>query len=281
MNAYYLWDSYNSINVGQKIEHGPENQFLVKVSRPNGLQTALTELSALAAKYGKKHRLEIHCHGGPGTIHLGGDRAVTNHNVKGFGSELKAALLPGGLIEVLACLVASQEGDGDVYRAPKNRIEGYRDDYHGALRLVRTREYNKGMRLMSVGKTDSNGRTTFGSPEWQMARTALPHYGGRFTQREEAIQDDPLAYFRPEFEGDGLRFCLDLAVYSGCTVRAACRAQTEEGTLAGNERLYSPIGNWEFEVFDFNPDGMIQFLGSSPYRGPINSFDMVQRFPAA
>ena len=37
----------------------------------------------------------------------------------------------------------------------------------------------------------------------------------------------------------------------------------------------SPIGEWENEVFDFDPDGKVEFQGASPYRGPLmNSFDM-------
>ncbi|MBX3281580.1 MAG: hypothetical protein KF756_03795 [Acidobacteria bacterium] len=280
MDAYYLLDPYNGINIGQKIIHGPESQFLVTLGHPNGLNQGLSDLAALTAKFGKKRRLEIHCHGLAGAIDLGGDRSVSNHNVRGFGIALKAALLPGGLIEVLACLVASQEGEGSLLTAPISRIEGYREDYHGAIRLIRTRDYDREARFMPSAEVGADGKVQYGASKWGMGRTRLPHYGGRFTPREKPLVDDPLGFFRPAFEHDGLRFCLELASSSGCTVRAAVRSQIEEGTLTGYERLHSPIGNWEFEVFDFQPDGHIQFLGSSPFRGPINSFDMVQRVPA-
>ncbi len=282
MDAYYLWDPHNGIHIGPSISDGRESKFLVRVDRPNGLEAALTKLAMLAMTNGKKQRLEIHCHGHAGALSLGGERSLSNHNVQKFGGALRQAIEPGGLIELLACLVASQEGDGDMISAPKYRISGYREDYHGALRLRRTREYDKSLRLVSRGTVGPNGVVKMGKPELAMARNPLPNYGGRFTQREKPIGDDPNAFFNPAFEKDGLRFCLQLAVHSGCTVRAATCIQTEEGSQWEHTRLANtPIGNWEFEVFDFNPDGRIQFLGSSPYRGPINSFDVVQRFPAA
>jgi hypothetical protein len=282
MDAYYLWDPDRSIDIGHAISRGSESRFLVTVKRPDGLQSALIDLGVMAMAHGKKRRLEVHCHGNAGSISLGGNAAVSNHNVRAFGSALRQALLPGGLIELLACLVASQEGNGSMLAAPKQRISGYRDDYHGAIRLVRTRDYDRSPAMMRSGTVGPDGVTTLGPAKLTMKRNEFPHYGGRFTQKESPIQDDPSAFFTPAFETDGLRFCLELANSSGCTVRAACRIQTEEGGRTGFERLArTPIGNWEYEVFDFHPDGHIQFLGSSPYRGPINSFDQINKFPTA
>ncbi|MGD9561890.1 MAG: hypothetical protein AB7F88_06695 [Pyrinomonadaceae bacterium] len=281
-DAYYLWDPYNGIDIGSVAYHDSERKFLVEVERPNGLQPALDQLGILATGNGKKGRLEVHCHGDPGILNLGGQQAISNVNVRTFGAAVRHAVIPGGLIELLACSVASQRGEGNWLTAPKHRIMGYRADYHGALRLRRTREYDKAMKFMRVGKIGADGKTEFSEPKWTMARAKGPHYGGRFTLRESPIQEDPNAYFRPDPWRDGLQFCLSLASESGCTVRAAVAPQYEEGGLSENSRLAgTPIGNWEYEVFDFNPDGRIQFLGSSPYRGPINSFDDIQRFPAA
>ncbi|MCC7308648.1 MAG: hypothetical protein IT173_13870 [Acidobacteria bacterium] len=282
MNAYYLWDPFNSIIIGSVAYNDSESKFLVEVKRPNGLQPALDQLGVLATSYGKKVRLEVHCHGDPGILHLGDQRAISNLNVRTFGAAVRQAVVPGGLIELLTCLVASQVGDGNLLTAPKHRIMGYREDYHGALRLRRTREYDKAMRFTREGTVGADGKAVFSEPKWTMGRAKHPHYGGRFTLRENPIQEDPNAYFRPDFSQDGLRFCVDLAISSGCTVRAAVAPQYEEGGLSENRRLAgTPIGNWEYEVFDFNPDGRIQFLGSSPYRGPINSFDQIRSFPTA
>lgn len=252
MNTYYLWAINDGINIGHAMEHGFESPFVVKVKK-NGLEAALKELAELAERNGKKKHLEIHCHGYPAELKLGAYGAVTNHNVKAFGTALKQVLMPGGLIELLACLVASQGDTEKLLAAPQVHIQGYREDYHGVIRMRRSRDYYGG-RL-----NDPSQR---------------PLYGGGFTERKDPIKDNRNVFFVPKFEKDGLKFCLDLAAYSGCTVRAAYIPQAEDG---GDGLFDSPVGNWECEVFDFNPNGTIKFLGASPYRGTmINSFDMDQ-----
>ena len=256
MNTYYLWTIDEGINIGHAMEHGFESPFVVKVKK-NGFEAALKELIELAERNGKKRHLEIHCHGYPGELKLGAYRAVTNHNVKAFGTALKQVLLPGGFIELLACSVSSQGDTEKLLAAPQAHIQGYREDYHGVIRLRRTRDYYGG-RL-----NDPSQR---------------PMYGGGFTERKAPVKDNPNVFFVPKFETDGLKFCLDLAAHSNCTVRAAYIPQAEDG---GDEIFDSPVGNWECEVFDFNPNGTIKFLGSSPYRGQMmHSFDMDQ-FPRA
>lgn len=260
MNTYYLWAINEGINIGPAIENGFESAFVVRVKK-NGFEAAMKELAELAQRNGKKRHLEIHCHGLPAKLLLGANNAVTNYNVRAFGIALRQVLLPGGLIELLACLVAFQ---GDPYRgdvrklcaAPQAQIQGYREDYHGVIRRRKTITYF--------------GSGASGNQEM------LPD--GAFIERKHPIKDDPNVFFTPVFETDGLKFCLDLAASSGCTVRAAIIQQREEG---GSGMLDSPIGNWECEVFDFNPNDTIKFLGASPYRGlMINSFDMDQ-FPQA
>jgi len=252
MNTYYLYYPANgSINASHAMTQGFESPFVVTVKN-KGLEAALQELAELAERNGKKRHLEIHCHGLPGELLLGANRAVTNHNVKTFAMSLKKALMPGSLIELLACSVASQSNTEKLLAAPQYQIEGYREDYHGVIRQRRTRDY-------FGGKPNDT----------QFFR---PLYGNQFTERKVPIKDNRNVFYKPKFEKDGLKFCLDLAAFSECVVRAAYVPQIEEG---GGDIFDSPIGNWECEVFDFHPGGVIKFLGSSPYRGPMmNSFDM-------
>ncbi len=255
MNTYYLVDeAIGGITPGHAIGQGFESVFAVKVRR-NGLEAALKQLVALAARCGKKRNLEIHCHGLPATLLLGDERAVTNGNVREFGTTLKQVIMPGGMIELLACKVAAP-GDGYGVRrllsAPKANIADYREEYHGAIRLRKTRNYSP---------KNSDGTINY--------YKAL--YDNEFTERTKKIEDDPMVSFIPDFATDGLRFCLTLAASSSCTVRAAFNSQEEEG----EDSLFgSPIGNWEYEVFDFSPGGGIKFLGTSPSRRQmINIFD--------
>lgn len=262
MNTYYLfYPDGGSITIGHAMEQGFESSFVVTVKR-NGLEQALKELAELAGRLGKKRHLEIHCHGNPGRLMLGSDYAVTNDNVKAFGMALSKAIFPGGLIELLACSVASQGRMDKLLAAPVAQIEGYREDYHGVIRLRKTRDYYGGK-----------------PNDPHMYR---PLYGGAFTDQKEPTKDDRNVFFTVDWKKDGLRFCLDLASSSGCIVRAAYTPQAEDSIpVAGASTFDSPIGDWECEVFDFYPDGKIKFVGSSPYRGPLmNSFDMDQ-FPRA
>lgn len=256
MNTYYLVDdTKNGITINHAMSQGFESGSVVKVKR-NGLEAALKELAELAKRNGRRRKLEIHCHGMPAELQLGAPRAVTNTNVHMLGTAIKQVLMPGSMIEVLACRVAAP---GDSYglrslmNAPRANITGYREEYHGALRLRKTRIYYQ---------RDSDNKPDF----------SKAIYGGGSTARADVIKDDPTVFFTPEFETDGLRFCLSLATSSGCVVRAACFSQEEEGN--SEDMLDSPIGNWEFEVFDFLPGGSVQFLGSSPYRRrTIDIFD--------
>ena len=118
MNTYYLWAINEGINIGPAIENGFESAFVVRVKK-NGFEAAMKELAELAQRNGKKRHLEIHCHGLPAKLLLGANNAVTNYNVRAFGIALRQVLLPGGLIELLACLVAFQ---GDPYRGDVRKL---------------------------------------------------------------------------------------------------------------------------------------------------------------
>ena len=266
-DTYYLWD-YDSLakaGLGGEIDIGSDydDKALVKV-QSGGLREALRMLAVKAGGLGKRSHLEIHCHGLPAQLCLGGLTGVTMHTVQSFGVALRVALRRGALIECLACKVASQtKSDGnweDMLRAPKSRIAGYREDYHGAIRLRKTRRYYNDPTL---GPTQM---PSYPNP----FQTELQGYGRDFFKRDQPIADNPKLSFRPDPNRDGLKFCLTLANTTGCVVRAAVTTQMEETPDAA-----SPVGDWENEVFDFYPDGVVRFLGASPYRGPLmNSFDM-------
>jgi len=254
MNTYYLWDERDLITVSHSIREGFESGFLVKV-KPNGAMEAVQELAEMAKVKGKKKRLEVHCHGWPAILRLGAEKGITRQNVTMFGNALRQSLFAGGLIELLACRVAAQRIGSynpmnDLLKAPQWKISGYREEYHGNIRLRRTRHYGDPERLYDP----------------------LLRYG-KFKQREDTIREDPNAFFTPAYDLDGLSFCLELASASGCTVRAATEPQMEESGKS-TSTFDSPIGDWEYEVFNFFPDGGIKFLGVSPYRSPkIDSFD--------
>lgn len=255
MDTYYLWDpAGTSINIGKQVSGGFESAFLVKVY-PGGLAGALAELRALGAKAGKKGHLEVHCHGGPGALHLGWPDAVTTRNVDAFGTALAAVLKPGGLIELLACSVASQDGRPSasaVLTAPPARIAGYREEYHGVIRRLRkTRDVDDGARRVGL------------EPVWRP---------------KAAYADNPGSYFTPNPRRDGLAFCLTLARLTQCRVRAAVTVQEEENN---DGPLDSPIGDWENDVFDFLPSGKVQYVGFNVSRGPVmRSYELGVTRPA-
>ena len=260
-DTYYLWDRDSMAAVAAMINIGTEYdpKALVRV-RAGGLRHAMEELAVKALNVGKRSHLEIHCHGLPAELLLGGRGGVTMRTVESFGVALRAALRPGGLIECLACKVACQttaSGNWEaVITAPKSQIENYREEYHGALRLRKTQKYYKAI----LRPTQEPG-ITFDSSKQLYGRTSL--------KRDQPIPDDPKVYFKPDPDRDGLKFCLNLARTTGCVVRAPVTTQYEEASGP------SPIGEWENEVFDFDPDGKVEFQGASPYRGPLmNSFDM-------
>jgi len=266
-DSYYLWDrdSMAKAGLGGEIDIGTDydQNALIKV-QAGGLQNALKELASKTASLGKRSHLEIHCHGLPAELVLGGLKGVTIRTVESFGVALRVALRQGGLIECLACKVASQtKSDGNwdaMLRAPESQIAGYREDYHGAIRLRKTRKYYNGPTPgPTLNPTDAH--------PWDQR---LQAYGRDYFNRTQPIADDPRFSFRPDPDRDGLKFCLALANTTGCVVRAAVTTQWEEASDTD-----SPVGNWENEVFDFFPDGVVRFLGASPYRGPLlNSFDM-------
>src|ERR1017187_2542881 len=103
-DTYYLFDhdSLAKAGLGGKIELGTdfERQALVKVEG-RGLHKALKALAEKVATLGKRTHLEIHCHGWPAELMLGGVGGVTIRTVESFGVALRKALRQGGLIECL------------------------------------------------------------------------------------------------------------------------------------------------------------------------------------
>lgn len=256
MNRYYIWDNnLGGIELAQSVKWGYEKEFLVQVE-PNGLEAGMKELVEKAQQHGKKQTLEVHCHGHPAALHLGSPYGVTNSNVHSFGNSLKNVMQPGGTIELLACWVAAQ-GETEAYllmlKTPIAQITGYRDDYHGVLR-----------REASVKNNSSSAGSSRGLVFQQQNQNS----------RGLAYMPKPGSAFTPKPEDDGLKFCLTLAQTSGCRVRAGITVQMEDREER-EEALGNPVGNWENEIFDFYPGGLIKFAGKSPYRAPkMNIFEM-------
>ena len=246
--TFYLYDPSGwrgSINIGKAYDPAG----LVTV-QPNGLIKALDALADLAIENGRRPHLEVHCHGQAAVLELGQSRAVSMDNVALVGRQLSKVLRPGGLIELLACEVAAQDGEGNLLSAETHLIRGYEPDYHGALRLRKKVRYQR-----DPGNGDMRN---------------LQIYGRRSIPRENEIATVKGQGFVPRPASDGLAFCRKLAAESQCIVRAAATSQAED-----DEKGSSPIGNWENEIFDFHPGGKVVFKGSSPYRGPMmDSFDV-------
>jgi len=252
--SYYLWDPRKGISVGPTLEAEPG---MVKVP-PNNLAGALDQLAMRARQSGLSRNLEIHCHGSPAVLHLGTDNGVTRKNVQWFGTQLRNAILSGGLIELLACRVAQQIGtkdSGSLIDTEPHNIKGYMSEYHGKLQqLYRGRRWQRSEEdgLIHSGATSSS---------WDP---------GPFDKR---------AMWAAIPEQDGLEFCLSLANASGAVVRAALSSQSEDahdegfGTESDLRPPVSPIGDWEGPVFDFYPGHSVKFYGMAPYRnssfGPI------------
>jgi len=251
---YYLWDPRNGIHVGATLAAEPG---MVEVG-PNHLNRALETLAFKAMQLGPSRNLEIHCHGSPAVLHLGADNGVTRKNVQWFGTQLRNAIIQGGLIELLACRVAAQmstNDSGSLFDTDPRNIKGYVPEYHGKLQqLYRGKRWQR---------SDEDG---------------LIHSGATFATRDPG-EFEPRSKFVPIPDQDGLEFCLSLANASGAIVRAALSSQAEEardhgyGTESDLRPPVSPIGDWEGPVFDFYPGHSVKFHGMAPFRnssfGPI------------
>ena len=247
--TYYLWDPRHFINVGPFLQAEPG---MVKVGLGQ-LSTALETLQMKADGMGRSRHLEIHCHGGTARLLLGTNRPGVNpDNVDWFGRALQAAIKPGGLIEIQACLVAAPAFSWDDLLTTEPRcITGYVAEYHGRLQeLFRGRkwQWTQGPEVIGTGA------------KWSPTASEPFKPGQRFDPR-------PVE--------NGLEFCRRLARAAGATVRASISKQAEEGASVSNDWTpsVSPIGNWEGPVFDFRSDGTVRCLGMAPFRstsfGPI------------
>ena len=241
----------------------------------------------LANPQGKRPHLEIHCHGDPAQLHLGSPGRVNVATVRWFGNRLARCLRPGGQIELLACKVASQGQHAlhDLNECDPRNIKGYHPAYHDALRLRKNRNYQLSKSCPDNLPVYGGSYKTFPSMSAEQRSQYFKLMADPTTTTKAkvlatgyAIEDLPNKKFDPRPESDGLQFCLSLANSSGCVVRAPVFSQVEDE--ARKSWSQTPIGNWEYEVFDFLPNGDIRFLGSSPYRGPLmDSFDL-DRFNA-
>lgn len=244
--SYYLWDPRNCITVGSVLEAEPG---MVKVELGQ-LHKALATLQEKAAAMGRSRCVEIHCHGLPARLLLGTDLGVSRANVDSFGRQLQDVIMAGGLIEILACMVAAQTRRwGQILRTEPRNIAGYVAEYHGKIQeLYMGRRWQTTQGLVMTGASFSPNAIKPFKPDEQ---------------------------FVPQPDENGLEFCRSLARTTRATVRAAITVQGEEAALISNDwtPAVSPIGSWEGPVFDFSPDGSVRCLGMAPFRatsfGPI------------
>lgn len=246
---YVLLFSDGSIHVGANDE---ESKYFVWGQK--GWHAAIGELTDLVRSRpheGKITNLEIQSHGYPAKIIVPPDDNITYENVAEFGAFLKPIMARGGLIEILACMVAGLgrgafRTDAKWNTYPPEVIEEYfggfekdpvflekqGDGMHKAVRLT-------GSRLETAMKNVRHQRVSAMSPE-----------------------------------DNGLEFCLTLARTTGCTARASRLTQCEEngdiyGTFGIEDmphiimRDFDRFGDWEGPVWDFMPNGQVKYLGCS------------------
>lgn len=243
---YILLFTDTAIHVGANDEASP---YLVHGEK--NWRAAVVEL-AQRVNYrgeGKITNLEIQSHGRPATIVVSQKEVIDHQTVHELGMRLRPVMASGGLIEIMACQVASYDPRALDDRMPtqhSSATDEYWDGFSDAAVILK-----KGAdRRHHVERLTGDSLTQF------KARIAL--------QRTMHI--------RPE--GDGLGFCLNLARASGATVRASRLTQNEEYTEVDIGELsehmvedhpimqdYDRFGDWEGPVWDFLPSGTVKYLG--------------------
>jgi hypothetical protein len=248
---YVLLFDTGGINVGANDEGRP---YLVEGK--NGWRSAVAELTRRVQQrnQGKIVNLEIQSHGLPGTIVAAGGN-ITNENVTAFGAALRAVMQSGGLIEIMACLVASFTrftfSGGTIKYGPE-----VLDPYLNAFESdpVHWSDKDPNTRKMSVIRITDPDRLKSLKTANDERRTALWSY-----------------------QDNGLEFCLQLARTSGAIVRASRLVQMEEygpnteynslGVAVSSTTEhpimgdYDRFGDWDGPVWDFMPNGTVKYLG--------------------
>jgi hypothetical protein len=162
---------------------------------------------------------------------------------------LKPIMSRGGLIEIMACMVAgfgrrAFQGDGKANQYLPEVI----DEYFGGFEKDPVALVKQGDGTFVAGRLS----------------------GDRLENFMRAMRDRKVQYMSPE--ENGLEFCLTLARTTGCTVRASRLTQCEEngdlyGTFGIEEmphiimRDFDRFGEWEGPVWDFTPNGRVTYLG--------------------
>ena len=192
-------------------------------------------------------KLEINCHGLPGKLLLPSESAsglVDHKCVAEFGAMLKPNLATGAMIELLACSVAGIE-----------------------------------LHMDSIGPDDRN------QPTAKYSKAILEEYWGAYDRapiflnqdhRVHVLTGGDAQYVHKRMkmasqyewgpEGNGLRFCLNLAAASGGIVRASDVLQWETNSSDPRSAV-DAIGDWEGHVWDFYPDGKVKYRGMDLPRG--------------
>lgn len=216
-------------------------------------RSAVSDLTARVRRrhQGKIVNLEIQSHGKPGEIVAQGGN-ITNDNVAQFGGMLRAVMIAGGLIEVMACNVAGF---------------GIRTFREGSLR------YSPEVLAAYFGGMDKDPVRMEKQPDGSQVVKRLGWKEAAFAKgRTAEWRTLPMSYSQ-----NGLEFCLTLARTSGAIVRASSLVQVEEfGDTADSDginttykidhvimRNYDRFGDWDGPVWDFMPNGTVNYLGCS------------------
>lgn len=208
-------------------------------------------------------RIEVHSHGVPGAIVL--NPLVTLQNLGSFAALLSRLVRPGGMIELLCCLVAKPDLkmlNADA-RAKGDRRTAELCDSLGAEIDEREQEAIMGRGLVFQPKGPQPANTqTFGGltfkPKGKRARLTA----------EEIIRllEASIASNKPGDPvletGNGPMFCAQLAARTACQVRAALgRQYEEEEEFSSADSSYKAVGVWEGHVIDFHPSGKVSYAG--------------------
>lgn len=282
MRAYFHQDFYSkapSISPGT-VESSSD--YMIRIRHESVSEICTKIIPAKVKEFGPNRIswLEIHSHGETGKICLGSD-GVTVANVQAFGKALRTFMKLGGMIEILACLVAG-----------------------GKVQLSSRLQMQMDIKKIAMGVPVGTGGSSAGNGGGRSRAVLLTPTSSSSSSRRRRPKGDPAKarfmnalyqtiYADPVLRQQhvGMTFCSQLAANSGCTVRAACWIQMEEDSPAAfrntyssgpvptqhmpdggyDRQLYTSIGHWEGPVYDFLPGGGLNYLGDgvkrfTPYR---------------
>lgn len=232
--------------------------------------------------------LEINSHGERGQILL--LPPVKMENVSTFATLVRRLIVPGGFIEILACLAGSMPFGSLLAALEKAALaengQSQSTDSFAVSGTGFTLAELKLARSELAAISRKIGRMSQSSPDQLAAEMAIIR---RETKRNMQaivelmqlairsgltfIPDPAFPTKQTDDDRNGPLFCSTLARLTQCKVRAAILVQTEEGEGFGFESFGYRFGNWEGDVFDFTPDGQVRHVGLNLPRPVFRTHD--------